>query len=89
MVANVKYTYKILRQAFSNGHATIRSRIGQDQFKLLNWTTCLAQSLGMCAWPNKSSERIILEKYKFQNIPLQDKYDFIIKYNYIYIIRNI
>ena len=89
MRANVTCIRNILRLAHGNRHGAIGSRIGQDQFKLLNWTICLAQLLGMGIWPNKSSGRIILEKYKFQNIPLQNKHDFIIKYNYIYIIENI
>ena len=78
MGANITCIHKIPRLTHSNGHAVIGSRIGQDKFTLLNWTIWLAQLLGINAWPNKNSGRIILEKYKFQNIPLQDKYNYII-----------
>ena len=85
MGVNVTYTYKIPRVAHGNGHTAIGLRIRQDQFRLLNRTICLP----ITGHGHKSSERIILEKYKFQNILLQDKYNFIIKYNYIYTIGNI
>ena len=40
MGANVTCTHKFSELAHGNGHAAIRLRIGQDQFRLLNWTTC-------------------------------------------------
>ena len=46
MGANVTCIYKISRLVHVNGHASIRLRIEQDQFRLLNCTIWLVHLLG-------------------------------------------